>query len=356
MKFKRIKADIIIPAIIIAFVFGGCNTQEPTLDTEIAVAVSVEEVKQKSIEQYIYTSGTIYSSQEVLLKSQMTGKYKLLTNPNTGLPYSLGDYIEDGQVIIRFEDEEYENNIRIESLELELDISKREFEKQESLYEKGGVTLRELKNSERDLINAQYAYDNATIQLAKMSIIAPFTGVIVDIPYYTEGTKLEANLDMIRLMNYSRMYMEIKLPEKNLSNVKVNQPIRIMNYTLPDDTLMGRITQLSPAINAESRTFKGSVVIENPNLLLRPGMFVRGELIIARKDSVIVIPKDLILSKQRGQTVFIVDRSTAIERVITTGLENPDEIEVTRGLSPNDRLVIKGYETLVNRSRVTIVR
>jgi RND family efflux transporter MFP subunit len=150
--------------------------------------------------------------------------------------------------------------------------------------------------------------------------------------------------------------MEIKLPEKNLSNVKVNQPIRIMNYTLPDDTLMGKITQLSPAIDPDSRTFKGSVIIENPNLLLRPGMFVRGELIIARKDSVIVIPKDIILSKQRGQTVFIVERSAAIERIITTGLENPDEVEVIRGLSPNDRLVVNGFETLVNRSRVTIVR
>ena len=87
-----------------------------------------------------------------------------------------------------------------------------------------------------------------------------------------------------------------------------------MNYSLPDDTLSGEITQLSPAIDSETRSFKGSVMISNPNLLLRPGMFVRAEIVVASKDSTIVIPKDIVLVKQRGKTVFIVDKGAAEER------------------------------------------
>ena len=85
---------------------------------------------------------------------------------------------------------EQENNIKIESQKLNLDISKREFEKQQSLYEKGGVTLRELKDSERSYIDSKYNHDNALIQLAKLKIRASFDGIIVDIPYYTQGTRL----------------------------------------------------------------------------------------------------------------------------------------------------------------------
>ena len=357
MKLKMFKINEKAFLLLLSTLFiGSCQNQETNLDTEIAVPVSVMEVKQKSIEQFINTSGTVYATQDVLLKSQMSGDYKLLINPKTGRPFALGNLVEKGQEIIRLEDKEYENNIKIKSQELNLDISKREFEKQESLYEKGGVTLRELINAEREFINAQYTYDNAIIQLAKMEIKAPFNGVIVDLPYYTEGTKVDANQSMVKIMNFSKLYMEIKLPEKNIGVVKVNQTIRILNYTLPDDTFAGIITQLSPAIEPETRTFKGAVLINNPGLLLRPGMFIKGELIIARKDSAIVIPKDIILSKQRGHTVFVALRGAAQERIITTGLENPDEIEVIKGLSLNERLVIKGFETLRNRSKVTVVR
>ena len=85
-------------------------------------------------------------------------------------------------------------------------------------------------------------------------------------------------------------------------------------------------------------------------------MFVKAELVLERKDSVIVVPKDIILSKQRGNTVFVVLRGAAQERVVQIGLENPDQVEIIEGLKKNERLVIKGFETLTNRSKVSIVR
>ena len=85
-------------------------------------------------------------------------------------------------------------------------------------------------------------------------------------------------------------------------------------------------------------------------------MFVKIETIVARKDSAIVIPKDIILSKRQGKTVYIVDKGAAFERVISTGLENASRVEVLEGLKKGDRLVIKGFETLQNHSKVKIIR
>ena len=98
------------------------------------------------------------------------------------------------------------------------------------------------------------------------------------------------------------------------------------------------------------------LAIENGDLRLRPGSYIKAEIITERKDSTIVIPKNIIVSRQRGKTVYVVDQNTAMERVITTGLENPDSVEVTKGLRMNDRVVIEGFETLGNRSKVKIVR
>jgi len=192
--------------------------------------------------------------------------------------------------------------------------------------------------------------------LAKMKIVAPFYGVIVDLPYYTPGTKVASNLAMVTLMNYSRLYMEVNLPGKELDRVQVDQPARILNYAMPEDTLAGKVTQVSPAIDPDTRTFKASLVIDNPDWSLRPGMFVKTELVVAREDSALVIPREVILARQRGKTVFVVQRGAAEERVIRTGLENPGEVQVTRGLRPNERLVTKGFETLQNRSKVKIIQ
>ena len=150
--------------------------------------------------------------------------------------------------------------------------------------------------------------------------------------------------------------METNLPEKYLSTVKPGQTVRITNYTLPEDTLSGKINELSPAINTETRTFKGKILINNPSLRLKPGMFVNADIIIRRKDSTIVIQKDLILSSSTGKKVFVVEQGTAFQREITIGLENQEKAEVLKGLSLNDRLVTKGFETLRNRSKVKVIK
>lgn len=353
---KLFKLNKLIGIIVAILILSACASDSTSFETDISVPVSVTEVKTKGIEQYLNTTGSVYAMKEVTLSSEMTGSYTLLNNPKTGRPYALGDIVNVNQKIIRLEDEEYENNIKIESQEMNLDITKREFDKQESLYDKGGVTLRELKNSEMEYINAEYALENAKIQLAKMDVKAPFKGVIVDLPYYTRGTRIPTGSEMVTIMSYTQLYMEVNLPEKDIVQIKIGNLAHITNYTLPNDTLIGKITQLSPAIDPATRTFKGLVIIDNPELLLRPGMFVRSDIVVARKDSTIVIPKDIILSKQRGKTVFVVEKGAAAERIISTGLESATEVEVLKGLKKDERLIISGFETLRNRSKVKVIR
>lgn len=351
---KNIKL-ILATALIVGII--SCNNQQQADNTELAVPVSVENVIFQKIQQYINTTGTAKSDLEVELNSEIAGDYNLLINPATGKKFKLGDKVNKDQVIIRLEDKEYENNIAIEADKLSLEISEQEYEKQKSLYEKGGVTLYELRNSEVAKTNAQYSYEGAQIALEKMNVRAPFAGVIVELPYYTKGTRIPSGSQMVNLMSYDKMYMDINLPEKTISEVKVGQNAIITNYTIAEDTLSGTVTELSPAISTETRTFKGTIEIQNPELKLRPGMFVKADIITASKDSAIVVPKDVVLSNSRGKYVFVVERNNAANyRRITTGLENQDYIEVVEGLQKNDRLIVKGFETLRDNSKVKVIR
>lgn len=334
----------------------ACNNQPAATTTELAVPVSVSDIKPGSIEKVINTTGTLNATKTTVVKTEMTGKYRLMVNPRTKRPFALGDVVESGQVIVMLEDAEYVNGIGLESKRLNLEISEQNMKKQQSLFEKGGVTQLDYRNSEVSYTNAKDAFERANLQLAKMKVLAPFKGVITDLPAVTNSTQVATGTSVFSLMDYSIMTVEVNLPEKYISDVAVDQTVRIMNYTLPNDTLQGSVKELSPAISTETRTFKGVIQVANPELKLRPGMFAKADIVLARKDSVIVIPKDIIISGQRGKTVFIVDNGTADEKRITIGYENQNEAEITSGLKMNDRLVIKGFETLKNRSKVKIVK
>jgi membrane fusion protein (multidrug efflux system) len=335
---------------------AGCRNQDQSLTADVEIPVSVEELKLKPIEEFVNTTGTAFPKGEIELKSKIGASYFLEKNPQTGRLWQLGDKVKAGVLIARLEDQEYVNSVKLETNQLNMELMESELRKQESLYEKGGVTQKELKTAGINYENARTAVVTSKLQLEKTKIIAPIDGVIVDLPYHTQGTQIETGVTIVKIMDYRTMYMDIQLPEKYISVIKPGQVVKMTNYTIPDDTIVGKVTQLSPAISPDTRTFKGTVSIDNQDLLLRPGMFVKADIITNHKDSAIVIPKNIILSRQKGKTVFIVDRGVAAERIIETGLENITDAEVIRGLAKNERVVTGGFETLSNRSKVKIIK
>ena len=313
-------------------------------------------VKPQSISRFIETTGTVYSSKEGVQKSELAGIYRLQKNPSTGKTYALGDAVKTGQILIKLEDREFVNNLQLEGKKLNLELAENNLKKQKSLYDKGGVTQTELKNASIEYVNAKYSYDNAEIQLAKMSVKSPFDGVIVEIPYHTDGVRIDQGQELFKVMEYKRLLMDVKLPEKHLPEITLNQQVLITNYNIAEDTIRGKISQISPVVNSETRTFQSVLEINNQKRLLRPGMFIKAAILSERRDSTIVIPKETIISRQDGKVVFTVENGIATEKKITTGLENLDVIEVLSGLKVNDRLVVKGFETLRNKSKVSVIQ
>jgi membrane fusion protein (multidrug efflux system) len=345
-----------ILSLLVLILVSSCNNEDSNIKTEIKIPVSVISIKPQSISRFIETTGTVYSFKEGALKSELGGSYQLQRNPATGRPFALGDAVKGGQILIRIEDREFENNLQLEGKKLNLELADNNLKKQQSLYDKGGVTQTELKNASISYVNAKYAYENAEIQQAKMSIRAPFDGVIVELPYHTDGVRIDQGQTLLKIMQYDKLMMDVKLPEKHLPEVTMNQKVQISNYTVAKDTIYGRISQISPVINADTRTFQSILQIDNAKRLLRPGMFIKANILSEKRDGTIVIPKETVISRQDGKVVFTVENGIATEKKITTGLENANVIEVTSGLKVNDRLVIAGFETLRNKSKVSIIQ
>ena len=334
----------------------SCNNNRGNSTSETTTPVWVEDVQFRDIEEYITTTGTAKASKTVEISSESEGDYYLQTNPRTGHPYRLGDIVEKGDIIIRLENKEYENNVQLESKKLQIEITEKEWEGQKVLFEKGGATEKDVNNAKDSYINAKLNLENAYITLEKMNIRAPFRGVIVNLPYYTPGVETASGNVMVGIMDYSKMYIETQFPENAMEKLAVGQNVHITNYNIKEDTLQGKLTQLSPAINEDTRTFSGYIEISNPELKLRPGMFAKADVVTVRKDSVLAIPKDIIKNRRHGQLVYTVNRNSAEEIAIQTGISDDEYIEVEKGLKPGDKIVTRGYEWLRNRSKVKVMK
>ncbi|MBP3420162.1 MAG: efflux RND transporter periplasmic adaptor subunit [Marinifilaceae bacterium] len=334
----------------------SCGNSGYSSSSETATPVYLTEVGTRTIEEFITTTGTAKAAKNIELSSETEGAYYLQTNPKTGKPYQLGDMVEEGAVIIRLESKSVENDIAIESKKLQVEIAKKELEGQRSLLEKGGATELDVNNAENTYLNAQTSLENAEISLSKMSITAPFKGVITSLPYFTQGVNVTSGNVMVQLMDFSTMYLEAQFPESNMESLKVGQDVYVTNYNIKSDTLHAELTQLSPAIDETTRTFKGFIKIDNPEMLLRPGMFAKADIISKRQENVVAIRKDYITKRGGKQIVFTVERTNAVENVIETGVSDERWIEVVKGLSDGDKIVKSGFEWLRNRSKVKVMQ
>ena len=93
-------------------------------------------------------------------------------------------------------------------MEVNQEISELEYEKQQALYKKGGVTLRDLKNAEITLLDIEYDMESSRLNLAKMSIEAPFSGIISNLPYFTRGTRVASGIEMVSIIDFNKLYLE----------------------------------------------------------------------------------------------------------------------------------------------------
>ncbi len=338
------------------FLFACDQAEEESPEIDISAPVSVLQLEPTSLSRYTIATGNALAEEKIEVKADIGGKYILQNHPSYKRPFRLGDAVKEGQAFVKIEDKEYVNGIALESKKMNLELAQQEYEKQKSVYDKGGVTLRELRNSELQMKQAEDELENAEIRLEKMKVNVPISGVIVDLPHYTPNSTIQQGNSLATIMNYSRMYVDVNLPETTLTEVKKGQRVEITNYNLPNDTLVGSISEISPAIDVSTRTYLAKVRFNNPRLLIRPGMFVKILIKVDQKRDILTIPKEVIISDQRGKRVFVVEENTAVERIIETGLENEDMVEVVSGLDNNERLVIKGFETLRDKSKVKVLR
>jgi Cu(I)/Ag(I) efflux system membrane fusion protein len=101
------------------------------------------------------------------------------------------------------------------------------------------------------------------------------------------------------------------------------------------------VARLSPAIDESSRTLMVEAEVPNERGLLRPGAFVRAEMITAEDRMAVFVPASALVTFAGIEKVFVAEKGMSVDKPVRTGRKSSEKIEITEGLKPGERVVIQ---------------
>ena len=195
---------------------------------------------------------------------------------------------------------------------------------------------------------AELNLESAELNLEKAEIVAPFDGVVADISI-TEGKEIStATLatPAISLVDTSEIEMPGFIDEIDIAMVQPGQEANILLDALPDEEVKGEVAFISPVgtIRAGVVSYGTTITLENPVAELRDGMSATAEVIIERRDDVLMIPNRAIRGTLENPKVLVLVDEQVEEREITLGLTDGINTEVLSGLEEGEEVVLPTSE------------
>lgn len=330
----------------------GCNRTTEQRTVDLTVPVTVAPVETGTIESVVGVTGTLRSVREAQVVTEIRGD--LYFAEIEGRKATEGMPVERGQVLARLTNQEWVVGVRSSSKKLAMETAKKTLDEQDVLFKRGLTTEKEVENARKAWQDAKASFEDAEIQLDKTTLRAPITGVLSEVADITQGTLVNQNTAIAKIVDFSEVLVDLQIPNAQIAKVAIGQKLRVKNYAFADQAFVGEITAINPVLDATTRTFRAIGTVENPDLMLRPGMFVQAEIITESHDNAVLVSRQLVQRRRGEKVVFVEEEGRAQQREVETGLEDRERVEIVSGLESGERIITSNYETLRPRTRVRV--
>ncbi len=249
-------------------------------------------------------------------------------------------------------------------------ISEDEYERSKTDFEVQQARV----NSAQHLIEQSVAMlARAQDDLNKTRVTAPMSGIVVrraveEGEVAVIGTMNNPGTVLLTVADLSIMEAELEVDESDIGTIQLGQKATVTVDAFPNKKFAGAVTEIgnSPIVSAttgatsqEATDFKVTITLDNPGVVLRPGLTADGEIVTSTRDSAVTVPiqalvirdvskgkTDLPKEEREKEGVFLVKAGKAVFKPVKTGIMGELDIEVTQGLSGNEEIVSGTYQTL----------
>jgi HlyD family secretion protein len=210
----------------------------------------------------------------------------------------------------------------------------------------------QLKSAEGQLTSAKGKYEGAAAQLAYSEIRSPIDGVVTDRPTYP-GETPPPGTPLLTLMDTSSIIAKAHIPQDQAVQLTPGDAATIK---APGDIpYTGKVTLVSPALDANSTTVEIWVEAPNPDGRLRPGSSVSLEMVARTLSDAVVVPASAVLKSPKGaSTVMVIKDGKALQTEVETGVRDSGVVQITKGLDGSETVIVGGSYGLPDKTRVKI--
>jgi multidrug efflux system membrane fusion protein len=217
--------------------------------------------------------------------------------------------------------------------------------------------------------SAQATFDQANAGIAKTEAIisqklvrAPFDGEL-GVRHVEVGQYLTAGTQIVTLTNLSTLYANFTVTEKDSGHLAVGQTVRIAVDAYPGRGFEGTINAIEPQIATDTRNIHVQATLDNPDHILKPGMFTTTTVVLPDKPPVVTVPETAVDYTLYGDSVYLLTEKkqddgktslTAVRTFVRTGNRVNGRTEILSGLKAGDRVVAVGQLKLQSGAAVAI--
>jgi len=403
-KFLRLAS-----AILTLLLLSACSKKEQEVTPEVSVQVAP--AKLGEISQIVTAEAVVFPLQQAVVTPKITSTIK-------SFQVQRGARVRKGQLLAVLENadlsaaavqskgefEQAEASYvtstaagvpeQVQKAELDaasaksaLDAQQKIYDSRKELFEQGALPRRDLDAAQVALVQARSQYQqaqkalddlhrigkeqalktaggqlsaakgkllSAEAQLSYSEIRSPIDGVVTDRPLFP-GELASANQPLLTVMNTSHLITKSHIAQSQAVTLKVGDAATIQIAGV-DDPVPAKVSLVSPALDPGSTTIEVWVETSKPPIELKPGMTVQVAVTAATAKNAVLVPKNSVVeSPETGSFVLLAGKDgLAHQTPVQLGLRGPDEMQIMKGVSAGDSVVVTGAYSIPDKTKIKI--
>ena len=265
-----------------------------------------------------------------------------------------GQYVKEGDVLAMIDDRDYQNSFI--SAKAAYRAADTTFRRLNELLKNKAVAQAQVDEARAHLETSRAAMANSQLRLDRTVIRSPITGV-VDQTFIEAGQYVNPGQEIAKILQIGKVKVEVGIPESDVDAVR-----QVKHFQVTIDALGGKIFEgefhfLSRSATNMARLYNLEIAVSNPKGEILPDMFTRVDIVKKEVSDGLTVPLFSIVKRQDGQpAVCLAEDGTVRLQNVEVGIQEGWRVQIKKGVSAGDKVVVVGHRNLNDGGAVNVVR
>ena len=318
---------------------AGKKAVDPAIPVEIWI------VRDTTATFDITTIGTLRANESTEILPEISKKV-------TGIFMTEGSFVSKNQLLFKLDDADIV--ARLDKLNIEEELAVANEGRAKALLSKGGISQERYDEIANILNQIRAEISILKVDLSKTEIRAPFNGK-VGLRNVSLGALVNPSTILTTLQDVHLIKLDFTVPERYANEISSGSMVTFTLGEVPG-TFQATIEACEPSVDLHTRSLMIRAITSNPGYILTPGVSAKIHLQLGKAVSSLFVPSNCLIPTQQGYFVYISTGGRATQRAVQPGLRGIQMIQILKGLSEGDSVIVTNTLKLRKDSHVTVVK